>query len=146
MKKWKKVEEVYIPSIGKSSHENKVIIRDYIPPMKQEDDYHTKLVLKDYFYLKRLKTGELIEILKDEFIIGVSLECDYIIDENDTISRKHAKIYKKDTSIYLEDLDSTNHTYVNNKKLDGSVKLENGNELRLSNEIFTFIIIEGHTL
>ena len=52
------------------------------------------------------------ELGKDEFIIGRSSECDLPIPVDD-VSRNHARIFCNNEEFYIEDLGSTNGTYVN---------------------------------
>lgn len=50
-------------------------------------------------------------------ILGKSKKsADYIIDDK-TISRVHVRLHEEETGYYVEDLNSTNGTYVNNEKL-----------------------------
>jgi len=49
------------------------------------------------------------------------------------VSRRHARITFRDGTLYLEDLESTNHTHLNNVRLDPLLpqSLQHGDELRL---------------
>lgn len=47
------------------------------------------------------------------------------------ISRHHAKIHVHDSDCILEDLNSTNGTFVDNKRLSGGVNLSNGQIFRV---------------
>ena len=47
------------------------------------------------------------------------------------VSRMHAKITIEAENLYVEDLNSTNSTYVNNKKITQKTKLVDGDELAL---------------
>jgi pSer/pThr/pTyr-binding forkhead associated (FHA) protein len=58
---------------------------------------------------KILKT---IEYDKNEIMIGRNTENDIVI-ENLAVSKLHAKIVKQDGAYYIEDLNSTNGTYLN---------------------------------
>ncbi len=61
------------------------------------------------FNEKVLKT---IESDKNEIMIGRNAENDIVI-ENLAVSKVHAKIVKQDGAYYIEDLNSTNGTYLN---------------------------------
>ena len=52
------------------------------------------------------------ELGKDDFIIGRSADCDLRIPVDD-VSRQHARIFCNNEEYYIEDLGSTNGTYVN---------------------------------
>jgi len=58
---------------------------------------------------KILKT---IESDKNEIMIGRNAANDIAI-ENLAVSKQHARIVKQDEAYYIEDLDSTNGTYLN---------------------------------
>lgn len=92
-------------------------------------------------YIKRMKTGEIIKVNKNNFVIGKSNSADYVITGNPTISRRHVEITKTEDGYYLNDLQSANHTYICEKEITQPVKLVNGTEIRLAKEIFVFSIM-----
>lgn len=64
-------------------------------------------------------------LLNDEIIIGRGSE-NHIVLSHSTISRQHAKIIKKGDNYIIEDLKSTNGTYINGKLVTGQkVLMEN---------------------
>jgi len=142
MKEWKRVDIVDIPPLEQRGFKENVIIREYIPPIRFEGSQETVVLPETKVYIKRLKTGEYIEITSNEFVIGKGSGSDYVIVDNSTISRNHAKIHTNGQTIYIEDLHSTNHTYVDGHIINELTELENQSELRLSNEDFQLIIIE----
>jgi diguanylate cyclase (GGDEF)-like protein len=87
-------------------------------------------------------TGRLIgkkyDLLKDENVIGRSGDCEIAVEEED-ISRNHARLTVLHGRVSVLDLGSTNGTYVNRKKAQGAVVLQNGDELRCGNTIFKFL-------
>lgn len=93
--------------------------------------------------LNRTKTGERISINKPVFRIGKEKSyVDYFIGDNTAISRSHCNIHTDNGEYYIEDTNSTNHTYVNGKLISSNVKIKltNGDKVRLANEDFTFSI------
>ena len=91
--------------------------------------------------LTRVKTGERISINKPVFRIGKEKSyVDYFIGDNTAISRSHANIHTDNGEYYIEDTNSTNHTYVNGKLISSNVKVKlvSGDKVRLANEDFTF--------
>jgi pSer/pThr/pTyr-binding forkhead associated (FHA) protein len=80
---------------------------------------------------KILKT---IESEKNEIVIGRSAENDIVI-ENLAVSKQHARIANQDGAYYIEDLNSTNGTYLN--KIRVTKKEINNNDV---------IIIGKHSL
>ncbi|MBN2346336.1 MAG: FHA domain-containing protein [Candidatus Aminicenantes bacterium] len=74
---------------------------------------------------------------KDEFLIGRSPECDLVIEEN-TISARHARIVKRGERYELEDLRSTNGTFVEGVRIDIK-KLRSEDRLRFDRFEFRFV-------
>ncbi len=62
---------------------------------------------------KILKT---IESEKDEIVIGRNAENDIVV-ENLAVSKMHARIVNRGGEYYIEDLNSTNGTYLNNIRI-----------------------------
>jgi len=76
--------------------------------------------------------------LENEFLtIGRGGDNDMVIDM-DNVSRGHAKVAKRDDGIYVEDLASTNGTYVNDIEVK-SDRLRNGDLLKIGGAILKFI-------
>lgn len=91
-------------------------------------------------YLVRLRTNELIPILKKEFLIGKSADADYQITDNKKVSRRHAIFRIRNGECYLQDNNSTNHTFVNGKLIQPGVEiiLSNDDYIRLGDEEFRY--------
>jgi DNA-binding winged helix-turn-helix (wHTH) protein len=69
--------------------------------------------------------GRVIELANGENIVGRSVDCAVRLDSTD-VSRRHARITVHDETATVEDLGSTNGTFVNGKRLTASVKLSAG--------------------
>lgn len=91
-------------------------------------------------WLERVNTGEKVLIDKEEFVIGKSSSANYVIQDNVTISRRHAMIKKTEEGYYLEDMGSSNHTYIDGMMITEPVKLVSGTIFQLSREMFEFTI------
>jgi len=65
-----------------------------------------------------------------EIVIGRSSELDMVLVE-DMVSRKHAKIITDDKTVTIQDLGSTNGTFVNGVQIDRPRKLVNGDVVRV---------------
>lgn len=92
--------------------------------------------------LLRKSTEETFEINKNKINIGrESSYCDFIITNNKLIGRLHAIITKKGQDYFIEDNYSTNGTFINSKRIEKmkKYKIEHGDEIKLSNEVFLFI-------
>ena len=93
--------------------------------------------------LIRKKNGRQTFIDKPVFTIGKdSLHANLCISDNGAISRTHAIIRVKDNGVYLEDCNSTNGTYVDNRRIVAgqSVKLSDGSVIKLADEEFEYRI------
>ena len=91
-------------------------------------------------YLVRIKTNELIPIIKAEFLIGKSPEADYQITDNRRVSRKHATFRISNGECYVRDHNSTNHTFINGKLIqpEFEIMLANNDYIRLGDEEFKY--------
>ena len=142
---WKDKSEVYIPPIKKQGFTEDVILRNInlpeeenlIPDLEENADIDEDATVFAPFkvrclILERVKTGKQIKVDSGEFTIGKQTENDYVIKDNPMISRKHARTYQRDGNFWLEDLNSLNHTFVNDKVISEPVKLIPGMKFRLS--------------
>lgn len=85
-----------------------------------------------------IKVGSGREIpLKAETIFGRSGECDVLLTEGHA-SRRHARVLLADGTYWLEDLGSSNGTFVNGSRITGRVRLSSGERLRFDVEEFDF--------
>lgn len=55
------------------------------------------------------------------------------------VSSNHARIYVKDSIIILEDLNSTNGTFVNDQRVTGKIRLGVNDSIRLGSTVFKII-------
>lgn len=77
---------------------------------------------------------------EDVFVIGKDPDKAKGLLKADTVSRIHARIYRKDGDYYIEDLNSTNGTYVNGRELfyREPVKLEKLDQVAFATEEYLF--------
>jgi len=91
--------------------------------------------------LVHVDDGKETRITKPNFTIGKAYgSVDLFIDNNSAISRKHAEIIYKDDGYYIVDTNSTNHVFVDGKKISAGipVPISDGTVIRLGNEAFEF--------
>jgi hypothetical protein len=69
-----------------------------------------------------------------EHIAGRDVECSLVIDGT-TVSRRHARITVAHGAATIEDLDSTNGTYVNGTRISAPRRLTPGDEFALGSEV-----------
>ncbi len=65
--------------------------------------------------------------------------CNNILLNVESVSRKHAIIFKDGYQMKIKDLKSTNGTYVNGRLLMGETTVENGDSIKLGEKEFIFI-------
>jgi pSer/pThr/pTyr-binding forkhead associated (FHA) protein len=76
-----------------------------------------------------------------EIIIGRSSELDMVLVE-DMVSRKHAKITTDDKNVTIQDLGSTNGTFVNGEKIR-KVELKDGDRILIGTSIIKLVFVDG---
>lgn len=74
--------------------------------------------------------GRRIEVGFDEFSLGRE-NTDLVIEDDTEVSRSHAVVRPVDGGVEIEDLDSTNGTFVNELKISGPTRLSNGDIIRV---------------
>lgn len=73
-------------------------------------------------------------------LIGRSNEANIRIAYDDFCSRKHALLYWKKDACFIKDLNSTNGTFVNNKRVSQETELHNGDIIGLGDtELAVFV-------
>ncbi len=76
-----------------------------------------------------------------EIVIGRSSELDMVLVE-DMVSRRHAKITVTDGQIFIQDLGSTNGSFVNGEKIKRA-RLDEGDRILIGTSIIKVIAAEG---
>ena len=80
--------------------------------------------------------GERQSLVKPSSVLGRSRDCDIVVPDHN-VSRQHAEIRLEDGAHWLVDLDSTNGTLVNGKKVK-RVKLEAGDRIEVGSTELVF--------
>ena len=76
-----------------------------------------------------------------EIIIGRSSDLDMVLVE-DMVSRKHAKITTDETTVTIQDLGSTNGTFVNGEKVR-KADLKDGDRILIGTSIIKIVFVDG---
>lgn len=79
---------------------------------------------------KGANPGQAFPIDLTEMYIGRDLACEIVIQDTE-VSRRHAKIYISGSGFVIEDLGSTNGTFVNGERISSPHKLMPGDEISL---------------
>src|SRR3954449_4671111 len=76
-----------------------------------------------------------------EIVIGRSSDLDMVLVE-DMVSRKHAKILTDERVVSIQDLGSTNGTFVNGEKVR-KVELKDGDRILIGTSIIKLVFVDG---
>jgi len=89
--------------------------------------------------------GKTLVLSKGEKIIGRRDDCDLVISD-ELLSRQHCKITTTENQEhFIEDLDSTNSTWLNSKQLNGRIQLHYGDRILIGRTILRFLLEEEIT-
>jgi hypothetical protein len=73
--------------------------------------------------------------LSDEITVGRANGCAVHVEDAYT-SNLHARVFRRDGAIWVEDLGSTNGTWVNAEKINGPTRLGRGDLLQVGGTVF----------
>lgn len=76
-----------------------------------------------------------IKVTKTRFVIGRSTSADLRINSS-SVSRNHCEIFEKNDKVYIRDLNSSNGTQLDGKRLDEIKKLKPGSQLQVGKYVF----------
>src|SRR5579883_2009968 len=93
------------------------------------------------FISGKYQGGEFPLRMDREIIIGRSSDLDMVLVE-DMVSRKHAKIATTSGQVLIQDLGSTNGTFVNGEKIK-KVRLKEGDRILIGTSIIKLVAVEG---
>lgn len=72
--------------------------------------------------------------LGDEITVGRAAGCQVTVDDT-YVSQLHARVFQRDGQYYVEDLGSTNGTYLNRVKVAGPMLMHKGDRLQVGNTV-----------
>src|SRR5215213_4782131 len=72
--------------------------------------------------------------LKDEMVIGRADRCHVVLDDT-YVSQMHARIFARDGNYMVEDLGSTNGTYLNRRRVTGPSELHRGDQIKIGKTV-----------
>lgn len=73
--------------------------------------------------------------LADELTVGRAPGCGVRVEDSYT-SNLHARLFRRDGGLWLEDLGSTNGTWVNGERVEGARRLGRGDLLQVGSTVF----------
>lgn len=81
--------------------------------------------------------GQKYKLNQPKMVMGRHPDCEIVIDAG-AVSRQHAQIILADDNFYIEDLQSRNGTYVNDRRIEGRKLLCHADSLRICDIGFRF--------
>jgi pSer/pThr/pTyr-binding forkhead associated (FHA) protein len=69
--------------------------------------------------------------LGEEVTVGRSPGCAVSLDDDSFISSVHARVFRRSGELWLEDLGSTNGTWLNDERVDGPSRLQRGDRVKV---------------
>lgn len=82
-------------------------------------------------------TGREHILESDLTTIGRAVDCDIVITSK-RVSREHTSIRRQGWRIVVEDLGSTNGTFLNGERINSSTQLRDGDQIKVGDVVFTF--------
>jgi hypothetical protein len=76
-----------------------------------------------------------VHIIGDEVNIGRAAGCEITIDDS-YASQIHARIFRRDDGVFVEDLGSTNGSYLNREKVNRPMAISTGDRLQIGATVF----------
>lgn len=76
--------------------------------------------------------------LTEELTVGRAAGCQVTIDDT-YASQLHARVFNKDGQLFVEDLGSTNGTYLNRNKVQGPQVMRRGDRLQVGNTVMELV-------
>lgn len=80
-------------------------------------------------------TGTTVSLKEAGILLGRNPECTLVLDD-DFASGRHARIFRRDGKWFVEDLGSTNGTFLGTNRLSSPMPVEVGSTVRIGKTIF----------
>ncbi|MFA6807982.1 MAG: DUF3662 and FHA domain-containing protein [Eubacteriales bacterium] len=134
------VETWQIEGDNKESYVDLIENTSVLPgAVRLADAFQKNQKRKSRCYLEIIKgnnEGKIYVLDKDEIFLGRNGDCEIEVDDLE-VSRRHMKIGSDNGRWFVQDLDSTNGTYVNKLKVDRYI-VKNGDKIKIGNTVFLY--------
>lgn len=87
--------------------------------------------------------GKEFKLPVNNFVIGRGDGCQ-LKPKSDMVSRRHCALTVREAKLFLEDFGSKNGTHVNGERVEGTIELKMGDEIRVGP--LEFLVLIDHTL
>jgi len=74
--------------------------------------------------------------LGDELTVGRAAGCQVALADDTFVSQLHARVFRKEGRYFVEDLGSTNGTFLNRKQVSAPIALRRGDRLQVGKTVF----------
>ncbi len=71
----------------------------------------------------------------DEVSVGRALGCAVVLEDDTFVSQVHARLFRRGRETYVEDLGSTNGTFVNGERITEVTRLRRGDRVQFGNTV-----------
>ena len=108
-------------------------------PAREDKIIHTQIIgaiRQDNPYLLS-EDGQQYDLLFEQMTVGRAMSCDIRLEHAD-ISLKHAKIIQSEGRCYIQDLKSSNGTFLNEKRVQRRMRLREGMKVVFAEHTYTF--------
>jgi FHA domain len=103
------------------------------PPVRPSETRRRQLYLK--VVQPAAQAGRTYD-LDDELTVGRSPGCGVAMPEDIYTSTLHARLFRRNDQVWVEDLGSTNGTFVNSEQIKQAVRLGKGDLLQIGSTVF----------
>jgi hypothetical protein len=73
--------------------------------------------------------------LGEELTVGRGGGCGIVLGDDGFVSQVHARLYRRNGDVYLEDLGSRNGTYLNGELLSGATRVRRGDQVQFGQTV-----------
>ncbi len=83
--------------------------------------------------------GRRIPLVNPQYIVGRDSEAGFVVSRS-SVSRQHARLWNDEEGVWwVEDLNSTNGTFVNEQRLNRAVRMDDSDQVRFGDAIYKFL-------
>jgi len=129
---WRSVKAVYLelrPEARRPRAPRAPLTTPSQPPPRRAKKAPGRVAIVDGSSLK----GKTFD-LTDEVVIGRADKCHVVLDDT-YVSQVHARIFTRDGTYVLEDLGSTNGTYLNRRRITAPTELQRGDQVKIGKTV-----------
>lgn len=86
-----------------------------------------------------------VVLSQPSYVFGRHPDCDFVIDVP-SASRQHFQVSREGNAYFVQDLNSRNHTYLNDEEVQARRPLSHGDRIRVCDVVFSFHVEQGAAL